>query len=465
MERRNKLHLLWRSGFGPDIGIFSNLDSLSVSQLWEQIRLRSAKKLAPIIVESSFVQDNYDKITDRSLSPREKEDWNRRIRLQSGKDLKEMNNLWLDRMVAGENQLAEKMSFFWHHHFAIRHPNAFLQQDAVNIIRKYALGNFGDLLREVSKSGAMILSLNNQQNKKSSPNENFAREIMELFAMGIGNYTEGDIKEAARAFTGWSIGRDGRFTFRREQHDNGVKRVLGQSGNFDGDDIVDIILKQPQTSKFIVTKLYRFLVNETIDASRIDSLATSFRKDYDIMGLLNGIFTSDWFYGEQHVGSRIKTPIELLVGMRRLSPFAAIDQSMQLSLQKLLGQVLFHPPSIAGWPVGKNWIDSSTLMVRLQLPLVINGEVEVSVRAKENDDVDMGRTDRSEVQLRGRQSATANRNWQQWANGRDTKQLQSDLLVAVLPEDRWNILNKNINNKDRNSLAFGLMGLPEYQLC
>jgi len=222
MVKNKNLHLLWRSGFGPEFSLISDIETLSEKQLWSKIKINANNSLPSLFASNSFVQDNYDKITDRRLSKEEKDEWSKKIRFQSAKDLKELNNNWIDLMINSRNQLGEKMAFFWHHHFAIRHANSFLQQDAINIIRKYALGNFGDLLREVSKSGAMILSLNNQQNKKSEPNENFAREIMELFAMGIGNYTEQDIKEAARAFTGWSISRAGRFEFKNEQHDNSV---------------------------------------------------------------------------------------------------------------------------------------------------------------------------------------------------------------------------------------------------
>ena len=465
MSKNKNLHLLWRSGFGPDFSQTIDIETLSEKQLWSKIKINSSKSLPSLETTSSFVKDNYDKITDRKLTKDEKDDWNKRIRFQSAKDLKELNNNWINLMVNSPNQLGEKTSFFWHHHFAIRHANSFLQQDAINIIRKYALGNFGDLLREVSKSGAMILSLNNQQNKKTEPNENFAREIMELFAMGIGNYSEQDIKEAARAFTGWSISRAGRFEFKSENHDTGLKTILGQTGRFNGDDVVDIILKQPETSKFIVSKIYRYFVNGTADNKIIDELSISFAKDYNILNLLDAIFNSDWFYNADNIGCKIKTPIDLLVGVQRLSPFNNIDNNLQSQLQKLLGQVLFHPPSIAGWRTDKNWIDSSTLMVRLQVPQILSGNISISLKLKSNDDVNMGRTDiDDDVKIENRNKLNFSNHWKAWEAQQNEASLSSFMII---PNVGAEIISMLKTKADGNKLAFAisLMSLPEYQLC
>ena len=176
-------------------------------------------------------------------------------------------------MINSEAQLREKMSLFWHGHFACRVMNIYFQQQLLDIIRENALGNFGDLLHEVSKSPAMLSFLNNQQNKKQHPNENFAREVMELFTMGRGNYTEEDVKEGARAFTGWGFNLQGEFVYRPFQHDNGKKTFLGKTGNFDGDDIIDILLEQKQTAKFISQKIYKYFVNDTPDIEKIEWLA------------------------------------------------------------------------------------------------------------------------------------------------------------------------------------------------
>lgn len=465
MARNKNLHLLWRSGFGADVSTISNIETLTEQQLWSKIKSNANNALQPLQASNSFVQDNYDKITDRRLSKEEKDEWTKKIRLQSAKDLKELNNNWIASMINSSNQLGEKMSFFWHHHFAIRHANSFLQQDAINIIRKHSLGSFADMLREVSKSGAMILSLNNQQNKKAEPNENFAREIMELFAMGIGNYTEKDIKEAGRAFTGWSISREGRFEFKKENHDNGTKTILGQTGNFNGDDVVDIILKHPQTSKFIVTKIYRYFVNENIDQQKVNELATSFAKDYNIFKLLETIFTSSWFYDSNNIGNKIKTPVELLVGIQRFSPFNNIDARLQNQLQKLLGQVLFHPPSIAGWRTDKNWLDSSTLMVRLQVPQILSGNVSINIKTKGDDDVNMGRNDTDDdISIENKNNKNINEQWKNWAAKINETTITSFMILPKVNDETIKMLQTKANG-NKTDFANSLMSLPEYQLC
>src|SRR5262249_34193319 len=196
--------------------------------------------------------------------------------------------------------------------------NIFYQQGLLDVIRRNALGNFGDLLKEVSKSAAMLFFLNNQQNRKDHPNENFAREVMELFTMGRGNYTEQDIKEAARAFTGWGANAGGEFVFRKFQHDTGEKTVLGKSGNFDGDNIIDILIENKQTARFITRKIYRYFVNDEVNEAIVDKLANKFyQSNYDISELMKEIFSSDWFYDPKNIGSRIKSPVELIVGIRR----------------------------------------------------------------------------------------------------------------------------------------------------
>jgi uncharacterized protein (DUF1800 family) len=256
------------------------------------------------------------------------------------------------------------------------------------------LGNFGDLLRQVSKSASMLSFLNNQQNRKQSPNENFAREVMELFTMGRGNYSEKDIKEAARAFTGWGFNLAGEFVFRRNFHDAGVKTFMGKTGNFNGDDVLDMLLENPQTARFITTKIYRFLVNEEADEKRVNWLSQRFLKNnYDIRTLLEDIFTADWFYADEHIGAKIKSPVELLVGIRRMLPMDFEQEQVQLLYQRLLGQVLFYPPNVAGWPGGKNWIDSSSLMYRLRLPRILHDDDNFNANPKDDDDAMMGQAD------------------------------------------------------------------------
>ena len=182
----------------------------------------------------------------------------------------------------------EKMALFWHGHFACRPQFPLLAQDYLNRIREHALSDFPTLLTSVSKSPAMILFLNNQQNRKGKPNENFAREVMELFTIGKGNYSETDVKEAARAFTGWGINRQTQaFEFHTKWHDRGSKTILGQTGNWNGDDVLRILLEQKSTAEFLVRKMYRFFVNESVDENAIQKLAATFRNSkYNIRSVL-----------------------------------------------------------------------------------------------------------------------------------------------------------------------------------
>ena len=285
--------------------------------------------------------DSMEGMKKQALSADQKRD----LRVKSREGLKNLNLAWLGQMVNSQQQLREKMSLFWHGHFASRTVNIFYQQKLLDIIRSNALGNFGDLLKEVSKSASMINFLNNNQNRKDHPNENFAREVMELFTLGRGNYTENDIKESARAFTGWGADIKGDFLFRERQHDGGSKTFLGKTGNFNGDDILQIILEQKQTARFITRKIYRYFVNTDIDPDKIEWLANRFyQQQYNIESLMTDIFTSDWFYAEKNIGAKIKSPVELLVGIRRTLPMQMIMKQCNCCCSVCWGRYFFIRP-------------------------------------------------------------------------------------------------------------------------
>ncbi|RYD68844.1 MAG: DUF1800 domain-containing protein, partial [Sphingobacteriales bacterium] len=285
--------------------------------------------------------------------------------------------------------LREKMTLFWHGHFACRSNNPMYAQQLNNIQRQHGLGSFRTLLIEVSKSPAMLQYLNNQQNKKGKPNENFARELMELFTLGRGNYTENDIKESARAFTGWTYDKDGTFFFRKNQHDDGTKTFFGKIGNFEGENIIDIILDKPETATFISRKIYKFFVNDTPNEEHVKELANHFyNAKYDISEMMRKLFTADWFYSPENVGTKIKSPSEFLIGLSREFFVTYNKPQVLIQLQSSLGQYLFNPPNVAGWPGGQNWIDSSSLMLRMRIPsLVLNdGEIDFSGKADPEDE-------------------------------------------------------------------------------
>jgi uncharacterized protein (DUF1800 family) len=328
----------------------------------------------------------------------------------------------------------------------------------------------------------MLAFLNNQQNRKQKPNENFAREVMELFTMGRGNYTEKDIKEAARAFTGWQFKLNGEFVFRQQLHDEGEKTVLGKTGNFDGDAVLDILLQQKQTAVYLTTKLYKFFVNEEVNTARVQQLAESFyQSNYDISKLMRSIFTADWFYDEKNIGSRIKSPIELMAGIRRSLPMDLALPESQLYLQKVLGQILFYPPNVAGWPGGKNWIDSSSLMFRMRLPQILALKETFNIKAKSDDDQEMGmQTMEDKKQQQGKRIAgriiETTIKWE-LAFEQLQKTARENLLPAMaslLWQTDVSKMNKALVEKfmDAGSREryiqtgiIHLMSTPEYQLC
>lgn len=474
-------HLLWRAGFGPMAEEYHQLASASHKSYVNSLFKASAKGPQMIDVADSAVKGLVMGVQEASTKKRDLDEMERRrLRQQSRDDIKNLNITWLNEMVNSEQQVREKMSLFWHGHFASRNLNILYQQQLLDVIRQNALGNFGDLLREVSKSAAMLNFLNNNQNKKGHPNENFAREVMELFTMGRGNYTENDIKEAARAFTGWGANISGEFTFRKFQHDDGKKTVLGKTGNFNGDDVLNILLEHKQTATYITRKLYRYFVNDVPDEAHVTWLADRFyNNQYDIKELMKDIFTSNWFYDAKNIGCRIKSPVELIVGIRRALPMKLENEQVQLLLQRLLGQLLFYPPNVAGWPGGKNWIDSSSLMFRLRIPQLIYDNDEVALAPKDDDDQMMGMKDMGKkmgkMGKKGGQVISANVDWETYLKKFEKvpreKLLGSIAGILIQGAEPVNekIISKYIDSSSRENyiktVTIQLMSTPEYQLC
>jgi len=304
--------------------------------------------------------------------------------------LRELNLNWIKKLLTTESVLLEKQTLFWHNHFSCRINEPYLMQELNNIHRKLAFSNFREMLVEVSKSPAMLIYLNNQQNKKQHPNENFARELMELFTLGIGNYTEQDVKEVARAFTGWGFNREtASFEFRPKQHDAEEKTIFNQTGNFDGEDVINMIIHNKQTAYFITKKIYAYYVNEKINEGRVKELADFYyQNQYDTGALLKKIITSSWFYDPENVGSIIKSPIDYLISLSRQFKISYANYNVLFQLQRALGQQLFYPPNVAGWPGGKTYIDSTTLLLRMKLPSIIlnNGQLEIPDKIDDPDD-------------------------------------------------------------------------------
>jgi uncharacterized protein (DUF1800 family) len=400
----------------------------------------------------------------------------RKMLLEKGVDL---NVEWLKKMMTDQAQLAEKMTFFWHGHFACRDDNPLFLQSLNNVMRNNALGNFKNLLLSVAQSPAMLKFLNNQQNKKDAPNENFAREVMELFTLGRGNYTEHDIKEAARAFTGWSFDKDTQdFHFREKQHDFGSKVFFGKSGDFDGKDIIDMILYKEECANFIAGKIYQFFVNDVRDEKVIADLGHKFyMSDYDIGELMKEIFLADWFYDVKNMGARIKSPVELIVNSSRWLKAEYGGDDALIFVQRILGQVLFLPPNVAGWPSGKRWIDSSSLIFRMDFGRKLVEVSEFTQRLKSDDDTDpnMAMLKEKSLKKKGRFfELNANINLDVLSLNFDAADdaglfNQASNAMLVTGNVNYNSANYQFTETEKNAKLKGLvvylMSRPEFQLC
>jgi uncharacterized protein (DUF1800 family) len=471
---------MWRAGFGPAASQLEQLKSITPAQLFKALQKGSSGKPGFLEASTSYLKGLFDGIGEEAARRKQLETQDkRRLQQENRESIKSLNLLWMDEMVNSNAQLREKMSFFWHGHFASRNLNIFFQQQLLDEIRSNALGSFRDLLHGVSKSAAMLNFLNANQNRKDHPNENFAREVMELFTLGRGNYTETDVKEAARAFTGWGANIKGEFVFRRFQHDTGSKTVLGKTDNFDGDEVLDILLDKKQTANYITNKIYRFFVNENIDKEKTEWLADRFyNSNYNIGQLMEDIFTSTWFYEEKNIGAKIKSPIELMAGIRRMIPMELQNEEAQLIIQRLLGQVLFYPPNVAGWPGGKSWIDSSTLMMRMRLPQLITDIDDLNIKPKADDDQMMGRMDQDNVAMkRGKagKPIRADINWNSYTKT-FSNESKENLLTAVTstllqlkpsfdPELIRSTTVMSSREEFIKSATIQLMSTPEYQMC
>lgn len=469
-------HLFWRAGFGATPEMIQRESRRPIKKVVRDL-LRANDAFTPLtVVEAESSVDR------KALKSMVREGTMDRLMLrqkikQDTEHIRDLNVLWVDTMGSGKNALREKMALFWHGHFACRIRNPKATQQYLNTIRQHALGKFSDLLMAVSKEPAMLQFLNNQQNRKNAPNENFAREVMELFTLGRGNYTEPDIKDAARAFTGWGFDAEGNFLFRQQQHDDGPKTIFGQTGNFTGEDVIRLLLERKQTARFVTSKLYRFLVNDQIaDAAtntRIDKLAEQFyASGYDIADLLETILTADWFYEPTNVGTRIKSPVELLAGMQHTLDISFEQKWAVIFIQRTLGQVLLYPPNVAGWPGGRNWIDSSSLLFRMQLPNVLLQAGQVNIRPKEDGDVNTELLAR-----RGNRLLNATVSWtafeQAFAQVSAEKlpgELAAHLLQQPLGQTQRTLVLKRMKPDSSHaeqirSLTAAIMALPEYQLC
>ena len=354
-------HLLRRAGFGATQSAVAAAAARGLAATVETL-LAAGGDAAPLIPLQS--EDDY-----RGKKPL--------------KGIRDLQLLWLERLVETAAPLREKMTLFWHNHFATQQSkvqNPLLMARQNDRFRRQGLGNFGDLLLAVSRDPAMLLFLDNNANHKRSPNENYAREIMELFTLGIGNYTETDVQEAARAFTGWHV-HDGEFVLNDRDHDHDSKRFLGHSGDLGGEEIVAILAAHPVTARYLSSKLWTWFAYPNPEASVVDDLAAVYEQTGgDIAAVLRTLFLHEAFYSPRALTGQIKSPAEYVVQTLRLLglkpglPVVAALRSM--------GQELFNPPNVAGWPGGMVWINASTLLARFNFA----NKLAATVGRPEGDD-------------------------------------------------------------------------------
>ncbi len=386
-------HLLERSGFGGTPEDIETLASMTPAEVIRRIvYFENVDNSHLPIFEHSGIHDpglepfppgrpattDLARETGEALGIRVKPTGNRRLQPVVNKffywlraSVLETNRVaywWANRMVASNRGLEEKMALFWHGHYAVsegkvRDYRKLLGQ--LELFYEHGTGNFRNLMVSIAQDPGMLSFLDAGVNVKGAANENFAREIMELFTMGVGNYTERDIREAARAFTGWNyVGLD--FVVNRNQHDDGVKTFLGRTGNFDGVDVIDIIMEQPVTANYIAGKIYRYFVREDLSTELQEQLGRVLSDaEYELSPLLETIFLSRDFYSEPSVGTHIKSPVELAVSTyRKLGLTDAPGVPDFTAATSALGQRLFHPPTVAGWAEGRSWITPGLLLER-----------------------------------------------------------------------------------------------------
>ena len=341
--RREATHLLWRTQFGASA---------------EDIEGALAAGLGPTVERLVTVQPESESFqrSDHLL---------RQIAEDTG-DIQDLKVWWIHRMLYSANPLVERMSLFWHNHFAtsdqkvrsVRHMAA--QND---LIRREALGHFPALLSGMARDVAMLIWLDSNANRKRQANENFAREVMELFTLDVGHYSERDISEAARAFTGWHV-REERYWFNRRQHDGGAKTVLGRTGNLDGDDVIALCLAQPACPRFLARKLLRIFVTIDPPQEDVDALAACIRRhDFHMSAVLRELFGSQLFFSPSARHGLIKSPTDFVLGVYRSTK---TSENLKQTARHLagLGQDLFTPPTVKGWEGGRLWISSSSLLRR-----------------------------------------------------------------------------------------------------
>jgi uncharacterized protein (DUF1800 family) len=386
--RRDARHLLSRAGFGgsPDeieklygMGregavdfLLSPKEEIGAFPMPEWVDMEAAREQLMDMMDArkERMSDEKGKTPEQVAEARRK--MAKELRRELQKQGVEAQGWWFRRILKTEAPLREKMTLFWHDHFAtsfqkVKRPIFLMKQN--DLFRRNAFGSFKSLTQEVVRDPAMMLYLDTQRSDKASPNENFAREVMELFTLGEGNYTEMDVKEAARAFTGYRLNPlNGKVAQSERRWDEGEKTIFGEKGKFNGTDVVKLIFRKEQCADFMAAKVWEYFVEEGADEKVVKFLGEVLRKaDYEMKPMLRAVFLSEEFYAESVVGMQIKSPVQYLVQMLKELEVKDVPFGFAIQGQTQLGQVLFMPPNVAGWDWGKAWINTNTLLVRYNL--------------------------------------------------------------------------------------------------
>ncbi|GAC1535900.1 MAG: DUF1800 domain-containing protein [Acidimicrobiales bacterium] len=377
-SRSDIAHLLRRTGFGPtaaevDAALTKGYDTV-VTELLDFAGSDPVDSTAP----PAFAP--YEPLGQKNLTPEERQAINKR----RGDDLRALQTWWLTRMADTAHPLREKLTFFWHGHFAtsyekVRRPDLMLRQN--EIFRHMGTGRFEDLTQTVAKDPAMLIWLDAASDKKAHPNENFSRELMELFTLGLGAYTEDDVREAARAFTGWYVNpKEEAFALQPKQHDDGAKTVLGQTGPWGGEEVIHIVVANPACAPFITARLWSHLAYPVVvDDPVVRALAPTLAGG-DVKALLGAILHHEQFRSDRAKAGLVKQPVEWVLGALRALGLPAGDPHVLGALRQL-GQVPLEPPNVGGWPQNEYWLTTASSLARLTLASALANLADLSAVA------------------------------------------------------------------------------------
>jgi len=366
-------HLLRRAGFGGTPSEIASLAAMPVHQAVDQLlNLPAADAIAPagsLYSLSAAIAQLFPNGRPKDVDDMERRRIFEQIRMGERDSIISVQNWWLNRMLATPAPLQEKMTLFFHGHFtsaAIQKgvdPQMIFAQN--QLFREYALGNLRDLTWQVSIDPAMLIYLDNATNVAKHPNENYARELMELFTLGVDHYTENDVRESARAWSGWIVNRrTGAAQFVPGRHDDGTKTFLGQTGNWTGQDIVSIIYRQPACAMFWANTLLNFFVYNDPEPALVSSLANAIRAhDFELRPIMSMLLRSNVFFSQRAYRALVKSPVEFTIGTYKALELTEVGLQGQRALTQM-GQVLFYPPNVAGWPGGANWLTTQTMIAR-----------------------------------------------------------------------------------------------------